>query len=134
MEELAIQSHEIFQYTEGSQTMTIKEALAARTIVDVTEYSRSIWPELQVYYSEEMFHFMGLAQEYAASINQVIQDLLADIDYRIDIESLEHDVDHLLEVMVGEIPDWVVSIRMIGANNVLVANPRDEISQIELSE
>lgn len=114
--------------------MTIKEALAARTIVDVTEYSRSIWPELQVYYSEEMFHFMGLAQEYAASINQVIQDLLADIDYRIDIESLEHDVDHLLEVMVGEIPDWVVSIRMIGANNVLVANPRDEISQIELSE
>ncbi len=111
--------------------MKITEAIQTGLIIEVTEYSNPIWPGYEVYFSGELFHFLGLVP---SSLEQLIQELLADVDYRIDVDALEQHVDHLIEVLVGEIPDWYLTVRIIGEKQLLITQPRDDISQIELAE
>lgn len=114
--------------------MTINEASAAGVMIDISDFSGIIWPGYKVYMSAELYGFLGLAEEYAASLGQVINELLADIDFRIDVETLKQDVEHVIEALIGEIPGFLISLRVIGSNQLIVANPRDEITQFELTE
>jgi hypothetical protein len=111
--------------------MIIAEAIQNGLIVEVTEYSNPIWPGYTVHFSGELYHFLGLVP---SSLEQVIQELLADVDHRIDIDALEQYVDHLVEVLIGEIPDWYLTVRIIGEKQLLIAQPRDDVSQLELTE
>lgn len=111
--------------------MKITEAVQAGIIVDVTGYSKTVWPDFTVYFSEEMYHFFMLcSQEF--SVERVKTELFEDMDGRIDVDTLEYGVEQLVEVLIGEIPDWFVVARNIGVKIILVANPHDEVCGLEL--
>lgn len=113
--------------------MNISEAIQAGIIVDVTEYSKTVWPGFTVYFSEEMYHFFMLCgQEF--SVERVMAELFEDMDGSIDIDTIEYGIEHLVEIMIGEIPDWFLSVRIIGEKQVLISQPRDDINELELVE
>jgi len=112
--------------------MTVDEATNAGMIFDVSNFSRTIWPEMQVFLSKELYRFFTLAEEYAVSFESVTCELLSDIDCRVDIEVLEERVEHIFEVLIGEVPGWFISLRVVGPHQLLVANPGDDVNGLEL--